>query len=693
MRELTGSAGTRCYSRKVQPRFFQAALTAIFLLAAYLRFVHLSGPSLWLDEILHLKLGRTLFDQPPAALLMGNTSLDTFSENGLLYYALQAVGQWLQPGDVGVRLVPAIGGTVTVVLMALIGHRLGGPRLSVVAAFVLAVSPLHVYYSREGRPYYLIMALSLVLLWSLLETRSRLANTTAYIGCVLGVYVGLHAVPVLLTFLALSGLQLSLTLRAEPTEGETGEKKGQVDKGKRRLAAMQAIFAALVALAAAYWMYLAGSTVNRPGQEFRPEQIAIQEAPGFQSPVAARSREQFVASLTTAGHAARSPVLRSWLLLGVSALGLVALARRAPANAVLVCGMFLLPAALSAAGLVSLGRGYELRYTSSALPAFVLLTALGVLSLADVGAPYVRRVLPRLSGGAAAQGIAGAIVLLLIAPNVTAALADPQRKLDWRGVAEFVDDLVLDGESILVPNEWPKTCLDYYLRNRGRVIEFVSIWETAALGEREVAARDTGWMLTAGFRKSNEARAWMHGFVPVLKRRQEEMALFFFPDLVTLLKTRAEAGNDDYFVEQFERMQRRFEFGGAELALQGRGWSYVENSTEASFQWITGAVAELGLPIAQAQDGKIRLRAQPFSYPGAPRQQLELVLNDALIAMLELENGWSSHQVSVPSESWNSGANVLYLRPAHRARPIRVLDGAKDRRPLGVALDFVEVTW
>ena len=85
---------------------------------------------------------------------------------------------------------------------------MGWRVVSLTAAFLLAVSPLHVYFSREARPYSLIILLALVFLHVLLEKRSKLGTLVAYGGCLTAAYVGIHSVPILLAFLMLSVLSL-----------------------------------------------------------------------------------------------------------------------------------------------------------------------------------------------------------------------------------------------------------------------------------------------------------------------------------------------------------------------------------------------------------------------------------------------------------------------------------------------------
>src|SRR5207237_3710554 len=56
---------------------------------------------------------------------------------------------------------------------------LGGWAAGIAAAIVLAASPLHAYYSREARPYSLLMLLAALMLVALLRMRLGLAAVAA----------------------------------------------------------------------------------------------------------------------------------------------------------------------------------------------------------------------------------------------------------------------------------------------------------------------------------------------------------------------------------------------------------------------------------------------------------------------------------------------------------------------------------
>lgn len=665
---------------------YWVALAIVILLGAYLRLVDLDGPSLWHDEIVHLRSAELVAQHPWYRNLLGVEDVRGWTENGFLYYSLQNLGQKLVPGEVGVRLMPAVLGFLALPLMALCGRLCGGRLLSLTSTTLLAVAPLHVYFSREGRPYSLLMFLALLLLCALLWKGARPGVVLAWIGCLGAALTGIHSGPILLAFLTVSVWVWFL----DPDQRSSGVRSPYLSY----------LTAATLSLGLLYALYMSRSDLNKPeldrfqGSSGGPSQeVSQMESPVYLSPISRLALERFLASMTTSGHQSVLTVRRSWLLLGLSLAGLIAGLRRRPLEAMAIAGMFLLPALLSIFALVALDRWYGLRYTASALSAFVLLVAWGMIAIARLAASLSGRYLRIRHPSVVEWAVAVVVLILLAGPNVLASRADPYRKLDWRGVAAFFDRIALDNEPILMGNTWPEICLGFYLRQLGRDAEFVNLWESATTGQAIVDETPQGWLLTAGFRKTNEVRGWMHDFHPVFKRPEEEMALFFFPDFVTLFETRFAAGRAELFETEFERWNRRFDFEGAEWLLQGRGWSYPErNSAGVGYQWATGRQAELGLAVRdRSLDYRLRFRLLPFTYPDAPPQSLELWLNQERLAELEISEGWSEHEVPIPASLWGDGTHVLELRFAHSAAPAQVGTGSTDERVLSAAFDFLEL--
>ena len=130
------------------------ALAAITLLALALRLATLSDQSFWLDEsytvhLVRLGLGPMLYTIPRT------------ESTPPLYYVLAWV--WTQvfgSGEFALRSVSALAGAGTVFVGGRIAGRIGGRRAELIAAGLLAVSPLLVWFSQEARAYALAAVLT-----------------------------------------------------------------------------------------------------------------------------------------------------------------------------------------------------------------------------------------------------------------------------------------------------------------------------------------------------------------------------------------------------------------------------------------------------------------------------------------------------------------------------------------------------
>jgi mannosyltransferase len=155
-------------------------LFALTLLAAVLRFATLGEQSFWYDEaftpvhVLHGGLGATLHsvvhteNTPPLWYLIAWVDVRIFGD-----------------GAIALRFPSALAGVATVPVVWAICERLGGRsgagrRAAVIAAAIVAVDPLFVWYSQEARAYGLFVllgALAMLGFVRVLEapTRARLA--------------------------------------------------------------------------------------------------------------------------------------------------------------------------------------------------------------------------------------------------------------------------------------------------------------------------------------------------------------------------------------------------------------------------------------------------------------------------------------------------------------------------------------
>jgi len=123
-------------------------LAALVILAAGLRLSTLGLQSFWYDEaftpvhVLHPSLWSTLRSM-------------THSENTppLWYMIAWLDYSVLGSGEVALRLPSALAGIATVPVVWAIGRELGGRRTALLAAALIAVNPLFVWYSQEARAY------------------------------------------------------------------------------------------------------------------------------------------------------------------------------------------------------------------------------------------------------------------------------------------------------------------------------------------------------------------------------------------------------------------------------------------------------------------------------------------------------------------------------------------------------------
>jgi 4-amino-4-deoxy-L-arabinose transferase-like glycosyltransferase len=172
-------------------------ISIILFLASLLRFYQLPNQSLWSDEGNSVALARHGFIE------IGRRT--AFDIHPPLYYWLLKL--WIVPfGDLeqGLRSLSVMLGIGLVFLIWLLGRRLFGSRVGLIAAFVAAFSPLQVYYSQEARMYILLAFLStLTLLLTVLildrsgPRRSWLARLAYILTVTAGLYTH-YAYPVIL---------------------------------------------------------------------------------------------------------------------------------------------------------------------------------------------------------------------------------------------------------------------------------------------------------------------------------------------------------------------------------------------------------------------------------------------------------------------------------------------------------------
>ena len=128
-----------------------AVLAACVVAGALLRLLDIDQQSLWFDEVYSLDM----IHWPFGVML---TVRD--GHPPLFHILLRGVVPVL--GEHAGRYISALAGTATIPLVYVLGKRLFDRPTALLAAILLAISPLHVWYSREGRMYALYVMFTLL---------------------------------------------------------------------------------------------------------------------------------------------------------------------------------------------------------------------------------------------------------------------------------------------------------------------------------------------------------------------------------------------------------------------------------------------------------------------------------------------------------------------------------------------------
>jgi len=463
-----------------------AAVALATLAGGALRFYGLGTPSLWLDEMIMYDVATRAEHNPWHAWITGFEF-----ENGPLYIASPLVG---------------IAATLA-----------GGSVAGVAAAWLFAVAPFNVYYSREGRPYAILALLATLALLAFLARRRR---TSLWLGAAVALaapYLAVSAFQVLAGTILTAGLCALAGLRARPGPGDRPPLPPfpplppETDRRRwPRLAATGLAGLALYALL--YGRYPRGPQIGHIPP--RHGQLLLD----LLNTYAARAlwRVGGFSDLT-------------WVYAAAALAGLVFLLVRDRVRAAALAGMTVAITGLTWLGLQLSDHFFTLRYFSPALPPYLVLAGVGIAALARGVAWTIGRLqrAPASWWVAPALGAAGA--LALVAANAGNAPAVPYEKADWRGAARFIAVHSRPGEPVLATNSWTRTCLDFYLRPQPRLGPIQEVQGAVADADTLAARSAPCWIARGGYPMRGDLRRWARRFSPAWSSRMESIGVFHDP--------------------------------------------------------------------------------------------------------------------------------------------------------------------
>lgn len=612
----------------------------------------LGVPSLWLDEILNVDIARGVGDLPWYSWIIGFER-----ENGPLYFAMQALA--LSAGgaiELAFRLPSALIGSATVAALAFVAFRLTGSAFAAAAAgLLLCAAPFHVFYSREARPYALLVLLSVVMLAALLGREGRPRVGLLAVAAFLAAATAATSAPLIAGALAVMLLDAAV-------------------RPASRRDALGCVALCAAALAGVALLY---------GRFPQPPVAAGFDGDWGRTAVTLLNSYAVTAFEMETVH----PLSIGAVLLAVAGF----LSIRDRRGAWLALGLATIPAAASLSALVLLDHWYSPRYTIHSIAPFLLLVGAGVAAVGRiVSDAFFRRAAANRSLLKAA--LAGAISVALVAPFVVvgseAAMREPFRRADWKRIATILAAHADDGDIVVTTSEWSAVSVRFYLREAGKQLDVRSVNGSLELARYVIERRPRGWILAGGFARDAEVRNWACRFFTVARDPVEDVRLWFAPNLTAFVRDRATPAERERFARSFtEARGGLLELGAIDGPLLGDGWYGPETAGDEVFRWVKKECAVF-LPMP-AGNSRLRFRASPIHLIG-PRLPFELIVDDRVVAAGALEAGIREYDIDLGSYDTPRLARIEF----HFERDIAPADvGASgDVRRLAASFEWIELT-
>jgi mannosyltransferase len=457
---------------------FAVPLLLILLGGMTLRFYDLGAKGLRGDEIFtdlrSAESIREIWSSSSEAWTAGQREIDSLVARAPLLYFLTRATRLLGEGPLFLRLQAAFAGVLGIALAFALGTRLYDVGTGMLAAGLLAISPLHVYFSQDARYYPLLLALAL--LSAILLLKAFKANRA-------GTWLAYTAATVLMNYLHYFGL---LVLASEIAIALTWT---WIRSSPRRIAyrrlkrfALSLALIVLLCLPMAPTWYEMVRQYGLGGGELMGVEIAT-------------LRSGWVADwLVNFGG---GPGVQAWILAGAAAISLFcSLLRGRKGRPSLAFVSLWLAVPFLPLLVLQPAKSLSYRHLIFLLPVYLLLAAYGVQRTLRL---VFRGTVGRWRSQATSQ-TAWALSLLVLL--ILAALsATPLRayyrveKQNWRAAAALIDQMVQPGEVVTVPSAYRSQCIQYYASDQ--IVPAV----TTAFDDWYELVRDHGgvwWVRAAG---------------------------------------------------------------------------------------------------------------------------------------------------------------------------------------------------
>lgn len=604
------------------------------IVAALLRLTHLDRSSFWLDEIIDFDAATKIIHEPWWRWISGFGR-----EHGPLFFATQLCGRIFSNPEMAGRIAPALLGVATIPMLWLAARATRAATMTgAAAALLLPISPLHVYYSRDARPYGLLMLVATMALIALLRRNIAMFGVTL----VAAAYTTGVSGPLIVACGIAAAAAAVLTS----------------DRSLRRRYAI----ATLSCIAATGLVML-----------IYHEKPAVRS--GF-PPLDARFFNELVQSFALQVLPPFDTRRAAYVMLLLAIAGAIHLVRRDRVNGVIVIAFAIGPVVVGIAALAYLRHWYNVRYICCALPAYVLLAAAGLAAIAS----WVKR-------EAVSVAIAAAALLALGSQMLPAAREESYRKFDWRSAASTIWHHAAPGDAVLTENGWTTICLEFYLRQLPPRVEIANAAESMAIAGHWYRTHTPLWIVRAGYEPDSSVSAWSCGFPVLLSNRTEEFRLHYAPSLGHFVQNRALESELRTLSDQFDSDGCSIRFGPEDDLFAISGWAGIEGGPGEWRRWAVNHQAAILLPVRGATDRTIRFRALPAGHD----QRVRLALNGHDLGELALKPGWNDYEIAAPKRAWTGFRHTLTMQFDEAVAPATVDPRSTDTRALSAMFESISV--
>lgn len=159
---------------------------------------------------------------------------------------------------------------------------------------------------------------------------------------------------------------------------------------------------------------------------------------------------------------------------------------------------------------------------------------------------------------------------------------------------------------------------------------------------------------------------------------------------------------EDFRAAAIHREAARLVLGTSEAREHLRdGWGHDEHDDVRTFAWGLGEASSLDFHLTAVRPFTLILHGRAFTYDGSPardgspEQTVSVTINGHSLGNVTFGANFDKRRIDVPAEALALRHNVLELSYGYHAKPMDVIDGSEDPRPLAMLwydIDFEGLT-